>query len=161
MVKERATSINPMVVGSIHRLRKLPSLSDRAAEENPGPLIPPQQNPCGEGTRYFGQKSAPGNRRGGIEKPPAFEEAIAQTIKRKPIVPSGSAGMVRRRVTSSAKRSGTVVPRPCSIFLPARICRKATEVDVVKPKVPEQKAPRERSDGENDEDKRMEALVSD
>jgi hypothetical protein len=34
-------------------------------------------------------------------------------------------------------------------------------VDVVKPKVPEQKAPRERSDGENDEDERMEALVSD
>jgi len=43
--------------------------------------------------------------------------------------------MVRRRVTSSVKRRGTVVPLLCSIFLPARICRKATELDVVKDRV--------------------------
>jgi len=38
--------------------------------------------------------------------------------------------MVRRRVTSSVKRCGAVAPLLCSIFLPARICRKATKLRV-------------------------------
>jgi len=159
VVKERVASINPMVVGSIPtgcessviEQRKKSRTAD--SRHNKTDVVK---------VRVTSAKERSGQpERCGIEKPPALQEAIAQRIKREPIVPIGSAGMVRRRVTSSVKRGGTVVPRLCSIFLPARICRKATELDVVKPKVPERKAPRERSDGENDEDERMEAHVSD
>jgi len=65
--------------------------------------------------RLLRQKALWATERCGIEKPAASQEAIAQTIKREPIVPIGSAGMVRRRVTSSVKRRGTVVPLLCSI----------------------------------------------
>jgi len=43
--------------------------------------------------------------------------------------------MVRRRVTSSVKRCAAVATLLCSIFLPARFCRKAKKLDVVKGRV--------------------------
>src|SRR6266581_3510332 len=92
-----------------------------------------KKNRCGEGTRYFDKRERSGQpERCGIEKPPVSQEVSSSNNKREPIVPIGPAGMVRRRVTSSVERRGTVVPLLCSIFLPARICRKATELDVVK-----------------------------
>src|SRR6266704_3128143 len=95
-----------------------------------------KKNRCGEGTRYFDKRERSGQpERCGIEKPPVSQEASSSNNKREPIVPIGPAGMVRRRVTSSVKRRGTVVPLLCSIFLPARICRKAAKLDVVKDRV--------------------------
>ena len=126
VLKERVTSINPMVVGSIPTgcessvidQRKKSRTAD--SRHNKTDVVK---------VRVTSAKERSGQpERCGIEKPPASQEASSSNNKREPIVPIGSAGMVRRRVTSSVKRRGTVVPRLCSIFLPARICRKGDGV---------------------------------
>ena len=132
VVMARATS-EPTVVGSIPTNCESSCSSVAEHWRCLVPIIPATKRTGVAKVRVTSTKeSALGNRRDAASK---SRLVSSSNNKREPIVPIGPAGMVRRRVTSSVKRRGTVVPLLCSIFLPARICRKATELDVVKDRI--------------------------
>jgi len=83
VVKERVTSINPMVVGSIPTgCESCRSSVVEQRKKNPGPLIPATTKPMWCRYALLRPKERSGQpERCGIEKPPASHEAIAQTIK--------------------------------------------------------------------------------
>ncbi len=127
------TSINPMVVGSIPTgcescrssvAEQRKKSRDADSRHNKTDVVEVRVTSSNRALRATGEMRH--------RKAASVLRGNSSNNQREPIVPIGSAGMVRRRVTSSVERRGTVVPLLCSIFLPARICRKATELDVVK-----------------------------